>query len=295
MKYEICKPRDPRFIQMLVEEYNTTNISLRDLSKKYNTDASYQFKIHNIPKRSVGIQRSITRTGCIKYNWDGRTITTQEEAYIYGLLYADGYISDTQIGIRLKNCDKELTKSVKNYFSEEIKLQEDNNNCSFVISSKVICKNFMNNGFIKRRTGTELQIPPMDKSLLRHFIRGYFDGDGSIYKCHNGEHIHMKGYICCVTTGILEQFKSILEENDIIGTINKENRKGRIARTPGGDAVCKYDMYRLYIRKKCSIENLYHFLYDDATLYLKRKRKVFDDNIQLLKYKKSHVNTELTN
>lgn len=34
MKYQICTPRDPRFIQMLVNEYNTTNISLKDLSKK---------------------------------------------------------------------------------------------------------------------------------------------------------------------------------------------------------------------------------------------------------------------
>ena len=40
MQYKICTPRDPRFIQMLVDEYNTTNISLLDLSRKYHTDAS---------------------------------------------------------------------------------------------------------------------------------------------------------------------------------------------------------------------------------------------------------------
>lgn len=287
MKYEICKPRDPRFIQMLIEEYNTTNISLHDLSKKYHTDASYQFKIHNVPKRSKGVQRSLSRTGCVKYKWDGKTITTQEEAYIYGLLYADGYINDTQMGIRLKESDKSLIEKVKNYFSDEIRLQKEERNYSFVLSSKVVCENFIGNGLIKRRTGTELVIPSMDKSLLRHFIRGYFDGDGSVYKCNRNNYAHMKANICCVTISILEQFKAIFTENNIVGTINKESRKGKLVKTPGGKAICKYDMYRLFIRQKCSIKNLYHFLYDNATIYIERKKKVFDTNIQLLNYEKN--------
>lgn len=41
MEYKVCTPRDPRFVQMLVDEYNNTNISLHDLSKKYHTDAGY--------------------------------------------------------------------------------------------------------------------------------------------------------------------------------------------------------------------------------------------------------------
>lgn len=299
MKYEICKPRDPRFIQMLADEYNNTNISLHDLSLKYHTDAGYQFKIHGIPKRSKGVQRSITRTGCIKYNWDGKEITNEKEAYIFGLFLADGYVGDTQLGIRLKKSDIELLKEIRDYFSSELTIKEESESYSIIISSKQICSNFINNGMLRHKTGKNIHIPSIDTSLIRHFIRGYFDGDGSVFKCSNGGTYYLKSNICCVTIELLEEIQTVLASNGIEGKINKENRIGKILQLPKGiTCTGNLDMYRLFIRKKHAIEKFYHYMYNDCTICIERKRKIFEDNFNLLKYIKTpkvYVNTELTN
>lgn len=298
MKYETGKPRDPRFIQMLIDEYQNTNISLKDLSMKYHTDAHYQFKLHNIPIRTKGQQRILTRKGCFQYNWKGEEIKTEEQAYIAGLLLSDGYVGDLQMGLRLKKTDKELLTQIKDYFCPEITLQEDNKSYTFVISSMEICENFTNLGIPKRKTGKDISIPVMDKSLLRHFIRGYFDGDGSVFKSLNGNSSVLMANICCVTPNLLEEMQAILIENSIGSRINKENRKGRRMRIPGNrTAICSFDMYRLFVRAKEDVEKFYHFMYDDCHIYLERKRKVFEDNENLFRYsrpRKVYVNTELT-
>ena len=284
MKYKICTPRDPSFIQMLVNEYNSTNISMQDLSKKYHTDAYYQFKIHNIPKRSKGEQRSLTRIGCINLSWNFDTIKTEEQAYITGLIFADGYSTNSQIGIRLKKYDKELIEKIKNYFSPKIKIQENKASFGFVISSEKACENLKKLG--KKKTGKPISIPKMKSSLVRHFIRGYFDGDGTIFVCKSGQVFRFKSNICCVTLNILEEFQSILQKNNINCSINKENRKGKLMRIPKGTCIGAFDIYRLFIRRKDSLEKFYHFLYDDCTIYMKRKRKVFENNKELFTYLK---------
>ena len=80
------------------------------------------------------------------------------------------------------------------------------------------------------------------------------------------------------TENILKELQSVLLKFGIESTINKENRKGKIMRTPSGLCLVTHDMYRLYFRKKDSIRKLYDFLYKDATIFMERKKKVFDDN-----------------
>lgn len=55
-------------------------------------------------------------------------------------------------------------------------------------------------------------------------------------------------------------------------------------------------MYRLFIRKKDSLQKWFHYLYDNSNIYLERKFKIFNDNLELFNYKKvrKHANTELT-
>lgn len=99
------------------------------------------------------------------------------------MLYADGYITRQQLGLKLKESDKNLVEKIKNYFSKDIKLQYDKKRkvYSFVVSSTTVIKNLEKLGFLRQKSKKELQIPDMPDNLKRHFIRGYFDGDGSIY------------------------------------------------------------------------------------------------------------------
>ena len=94
---------------------------------------------------------------------------------------ADGHISGNQAGIKLKKSDKTLVEKIKNCFSEEIKLQQDENSSHFVVFSLQVCENMEKLGVLRHKTLKELHIQEMPKVLIRHFIRGYFDVDGSIF------------------------------------------------------------------------------------------------------------------
>ena len=46
------------------------------------------------------------------------------------------------------------------------------------ITSAQLCQDLVNLGIGYRKSYEDLKLPNIDKSLIRHFIRGYFDGDG---------------------------------------------------------------------------------------------------------------------
>lgn len=128
----------------------------------------------------------------------------------------------------------------------------------------------------------------MDKNLLRHFIRGYFDGDGTVFY----DRQYLKSNICSISNTILEEIKNILTENEIESSINVEIREGKSLKLPQGteSTSCK-NMYRLYVRKKESLEKFKKFMYKDSNVCLIRKFKKFylDDPELTLKLKNFNV------
>ena len=283
-----------KFALLLKQEYDS-GLSIAYLDKKYNTDCYYHFKKFNIPKRTHKenlLVKERLRIGRYKLNWTCDSITNETEAYIIGFMLSAGW-NGKQAGFRLKEDDKYMVERIKNYFSEEIHLKSEGKSFGFVISSNIVCRNLEKLGVVRNKTYKELSIPCMPQNLLRHFIRGYFDGDGCIFVCNNKNNGFLKGNICSSTINILNEIQKILVDNNIECTINKELRKGKIMKVPNGEALCKNDMYRLFFRKKESILNLFHYMYDDSNIYLKRKFDKFNDNLDMLIYKR-HANTELT-
>lgn len=273
------KTRSQEFRDMLSNEYLNSTISIKELSEKYHTDAAYQLKKHGTPLKGRGIQKMIARTGCINYKWNASEISTEEQAYSIGFLMADGYNTGLQVGLTVKSDDLYILERIKNCFSDEIKIQREKNSVSFAISSIIICNNLKNLGIIEHKSHNEKNLPQLKPELIRHFIRGYFDGDGSIFVCNTKTNHYLKCNICSSTENILKQFQQILLENNIESAINIEKRIGKqYFINASGPSIATMDMFRLFIRRKNSIERFFHYLYDDATIYLPRKYKIFADN-----------------
>lgn len=270
-------------IESIYNEY-LQGSTLKELDKKYSTDTCYLFKRHNLKSRTTSETRERYRKTCIKLRYNFESISNETEAYIVGLLLADGYVGESQIGIKLKKSDKNLLLKIKNYFSEEIKLQECSTSFGFVISSKIACQNAINIGLSRNKTQKELYIPNMNEEFLSHFVRGYFDGDGSIFKCSNK---FLKLNICSPTINILLEIQKIFKANNIYSCINEEQRIGKTLAIPTGTCVSKMNMYRLFVRKKEDLKILYSYFYDNAELFLQRKKDVFDNNKDMLIYKKA--------
>lgn len=287
------RPRSHEFIEMLAKEYYSSNISIKELSEKYHTDAMYQFRKHGIKLKGRGMQKIISRKGCIAYKWNVANVETEEQAYALGFLMSDGYNTGIQAGLTLKNSDVDILEKIKSCFSNEIKTQRYGNSVSFVISSTLICENLRKFGVIEHKSRNEKHLPNLLPELIRHFIRGYFDGDGTVFVCNSQNNHYLKCNICSSTLSILSEIQCVLKNNNIQGNINTEKRLGKVYHiNRSEESIATMDMYRLYIRRKSEIEKFYHYLYDDATIYLQRKYDVFANNEEMFIYK--HVNPELT-
>lgn len=184
--------RDEKIKDEIVEKFKSGNFKLLDLGKEYNTYASDISRI----LKSRNIRAWDTRHNLIrKYTLNDSyfdIIDCEQKAYFLGLLYADGSnnIKKTNISIRLQEQDKPILEKFvaaigsnrpllyTNYSSPGINRQPQYN---VIFNSKKLSERLNDIGMVQNKEFV-LTFPNstiLPTSLYRHFIRGYFDGDGS--------------------------------------------------------------------------------------------------------------------
>lgn len=118
---------------------------------------------------------------------------TEKSSYWLGFLYADGYVrmkdgKSGELKIKLKDTDKgHIEKFLKDIECEKpIKCGVDGKSkyCSVTIYSNLMVNKLVNLGCVNRKT-QKIRLPKLSEPFMSHFIRGYFDGDGSISKVKN--------------------------------------------------------------------------------------------------------------
>lgn len=210
-------------------------------------------------------------------------INTEEKAYILGFIMADGgiYINNAhRLYFSLSYKDIEILNKIQaamesNY---DIKIIEQSNSFSksTIVRLTIYCKEIIDDllalGFDNNKTGNEF-IPDINPALIRHFLRGFFDGDGTIFKS--------RGYDTVGFTSSLDMLNAISEllSKELSIDIKK-------IYTESGNKQA----YRLYYSKQEEVYKIYNYLYDNATIYLERKKDKFVDTITKLNQKKSKLN-----
>lgn len=189
-------------------------------------------------------------------------IDTEEKAYWLGFLYADGYVNNKGVELTLKESDYEHIVKFKSFMHSEHKISYKKSTKSYriAICSEKIASDLNKLGCTQCKSltlkfPTEEQVP---KELIHHFMRGYFDGDGSITV--NSE---KKFYVMSVlgTSDFLDKYEKIL-----LDAIKKDKPNKR---THNGQAL------GIQYGGKLQIKKIYNFLYRDATIYLDRKYNKF--------------------
>lgn len=187
-------------------------------------------------------------------------------AYIMGFLAADGNVSKNgnRIQSQLSLKDKGHLEMIQSEIGGcEVYEYESNGykSCGWHCCSSQIKKDLAVYGIIPHKTGT-LSIPKvLDKQYWKDFIRGYFDGDGSICKDGTGFRVT----ITSANKEILEDINSYFEENGIKpSNLYKDHNN-----------IC------IRFRSQASID-IYNLLYYNDCLCLKRKKEKY---IELMKEK----------
>ncbi len=170
----------------ILADYNTGNFKLKELSLKYGI--KYDTISKNI--RSMG---AITFPhGKISLNSNiFNTIDTEEKAYWLGFLYADGSLykdakNSYRFELGLQERDLNHIEKFKEFISSKhpIKYRQSTKSYRISFNDTVFAEDLIRLGCVPKKSlilkfPNKTQIP---KEYLRHFIRGYFDGDGYLSK-----------------------------------------------------------------------------------------------------------------
>lgn len=202
-----------------------------------------------------------------KYNFNEHyfdNIDCQEKAYWLGFFAADGYNHRNKgcIEFRLHKQDREILEKFKSCLESDnpIGLYKETY-CNLCLYSKHLCEKLAEYGLDQAKTYT-LQLPVLEEPLMKHFIRGYFDGDGcfSVIKRNDRKNPNSKTYQFNITG--MEVPLLVIQQHlvDNVGIVKNslKSRKSTIAVTLhyNGRNICK---------------KILDYLYDNATIYLQRK------------------------
>lgn len=197
-------------------------------------------------------------------------IDSEKKAYWLGLIFADGCVSRTTkqgghgLVLALQSNDRYHLETFLAHIDSKHNISdrtEYKNGKEYYMSkvflcSEKLCDNLETLGCMPRKSYS-LKFPNINQvpsDLLRHFIRGVFDGDGIAYKDKRNR-IYF-GF--CGTLDMMQGIQSFL--------INHGLPKNKIR-----EHCSIYEM--MYSASK-DIKTFSSLMYDEATVYLKRKKQI---------------------
>ena len=175
-----------------------------------------------------------THQARFKNDWNLKffNILGSKTAYWAGFLFADGSLRKHAIELTLSAKDKEFIKEYCKAIScklSKIKYRKSTNAYRVQISKDNIKDDLLKWGIIENKTYKFVE-PNFPKELMPHFLRGWFDGDGSISVYKENKSLRIQFDI----TGGPEHIKFFMSEIKKLG-LKKEfyiiNKKDNFAKT----------------------------------------------------------------
>lgn len=253
-------------IKQIIIDYKDNFLSQQKISKKLNISIDSVIKYLKINKVAIREQSYARREYSIDENFFEK-IDTEEKAYWLGFLYADGcaYKRLYLVNITLSSIDIEHLEKFKNSIKTNKLISTKQVSSGYSPKSKASSLRIQNKKMfydvVKQgchpakslilKFPTEEQVPTC---LIRHFIRGYFDGDGyiSIANRKNLRKDYEVGF--SGNYEFLNKLSDILSQNNINMHLSKDKTIFRL-RCGGRKKVLKY----------------LNWIYQDANVYLDRK------------------------
>ena len=250
--------------EQLAFEFQTTDISLTKLGEREGIDRrtiSKHFK-------KLGIE-VINKQNRPKFNINVfDTIDTEEKAYWLGFIFADGYIGSTpiredkksvynfELSLALK--DIEHLEKFRKFIGFEKEITKDSYRCRIMVANKHFWTTLNNYGCTPNKSLT-LKFPNcIPNNLIRHFIRGYFDGDGCITR-----HVYVNTVSPAINVlGTSDFLNNIINYSDTTPNIRHDKRHSE-------------ETLILEWHKDDGVKFI-NYLYNNSSIYLDRKFKLYN-------------------
>jgi intein-encoded DNA endonuclease-like protein len=208
--------------------------------------------------------------GCKAKEANGHFFDTwnEESSYILGFIYADGHLQEQEnnTSIWFHNNDRDLLEKIKLAMESESNIYDDDGCYKFCITNKQMTDRLKELGVTSKKSKTK-EFPVIPMEMVPHFIRGYFDGNGHFtYESKGNEKKRMISGFTCGSESLINGLSEILEQLGL-----KRANVGYVDRRSSGRGT--YYQIRYYKRDTIL---LYHLMYDNATIYMDRKKRYID-------------------
>ena len=194
-------------------------------------------------------------------------IDTEEKAYFLGLLAADGWLDRNSLFISLQQSDKQLLETLQRRISPFIPLahykagkMNVQDSVRLVITSHRWRKRCDDLQITSQKSLTMLDVSKnIPLAVRNHFVRGYFDGDGTVGVYWN------------------KRLKKKFARVSILGTRQFLLGVHRSIGLPVGTITIRQPekIHRLTYSGKRRLLEISEYLYKDATIFLSRKKEKF--------------------
>lgn len=271
LKSHNIKPLNPRKVKeedilKAIDLYHN-GYSINKIVKELNLDCSASALRGLLVRRNVELRNRGKQPNFNENYFE--IIDDSHKAYWLGFIYADGNLKNNRLRIEVHKKDIEIIHNILKDFQSDNKIITDNSVSDFGKKNNVaigFCSDKMKSdlekyGVVENKTHKLENIPNISSHLIKHFIRGYFDGDGTVYLNNKSEKLRFGFY---GTYKLLEDIKLYL--NKELGLSNNKLYE-------------KTGCWLLSYSKKEDINKFYDYIYSDADLFLTRKKMKFEDNI----------------
>jgi len=254
-----------------------------ETADEYNCSQTFvmnTLKRHNISRRT---SQSYT-TKYIPNEKFFDIIDSEEKAYVLGFFYADGnnYIRGShsyEISMSLQEDDKIILEKIRDLLSSQSPVEfglsnniKHKNMYSLKINSKLMSQQLTKLGCMPAKS-LILTFPEwlIDPELQRHFIRGYFDGDGSLWarqptitgQIDWGWQITSTNNFCTEAKKLIGQYVNV----HCSQSLAHSNLDNNITAT-------------LSIGGNVQVKRVLDWMYKDATIYMDRKYNKYQEFLQ---------------
>lgn len=208
-------------------------------------------------------------------------IDTEDKAYFLGFIYADGSIVTNKrnsLYLKLHTKDLHIIETFIKCIGGEMTpwKQKKRDIIQVSISGEKILNDLLKIGLHQNKTFT-IKYPDINPELERHFIRGYFDGDGCIRVKTDKRDGSKIGDLRFVS-GSIDMLNKINERMNVLFDTKKNSLYGP------KDKNYKYPGYGAMT----DIEKIYKGFYEDSNFFLFKKKETFDNVINIIKDKKKY-------
>ena len=216
-------------------------------------------------------------------------IDTPNKAYIFGFLMADGCNNKSKctISMSLEERDREILEKIRMEIGSERPLEfldytnkhdfgyTYKNQYRLLMFSMHMCKTLEQHGMVPNKS-LIAELPVLPTNLVRHFIRGLFDGDGSVYRNkYKGRNSYQHTLTITSTLSMCEKLVEIVEREVKINC--------HIYDASNHNGITKV----FNISGKNQIKKFMDWMYQDADLFLQRK---YDRYLEYFYNENSNIN-----